>query len=127
MNTLTVNLVVDTTGNIDQAASTAAWNKALSQRVADLETETSTIADAISAVFTKYQGQYVTMPILTNMALANMQAPLANYVILGERVRQYVRDNSQGDTSLFVITKGQGGGVAVRADRPAKPAKTAKA
>lgn len=132
MSSITVNLVsVD--GRTDEDASVAAFRVAMSKHIADRETELSTIADAVGAVFDKYKGTSINMPALCNFALQELNAQPENYKVLQERTAQYVRDNSQGEKdketgvearpdSLFVIGKGKGGGVHRRSDRPAKPA-----
>jgi hypothetical protein len=128
--TLTVDLVLSG-GSIDQAASEQAFRTALSRRIAELETEQGQIADATAELFDQYRGQAIPMPTVGSMVAQKLNAQPENHAVLSERVKGYVRANSQetkdaaGNVtqhpdSLFVIGKGKNGGVSRRADRPAK-------
>jgi hypothetical protein len=117
---LTVTLVLAAGGAIDQDASRAAFNTALSKYIAEREVEQTQIAQATSETFDQYKGASINMPALASMVAQKLNAQPANFKVLSERVLQYVRDNAQGEDSLFVIGKGKGGGCSRRADRPAK-------
>lgn len=132
---LTVQLV-DTDGHIDQAQSEAAFRSALLKHIAERETEQEQIAEAVSALFDQYKGASINMPAVASMTAQRLNAQPETFKVLSERVLDYVRANSQGETqedgtverpdSLFVIGKGKGGGCYRRADRPAKPAADSK-
>lgn len=128
--TLTVDLVLSG-GSIDQAASEQAFRTALSRRIAELETEQGQIADATAELFDQYRGQAIPMPTVGSMVAQKLNAQPENHAVLSERVKAYVRANSQETKdaagvvtqhpdSLFLIGKGKNGGVSRRADRPAK-------
>ena len=121
---ITVPLVVSN-GSIDQAASESAFRTALLKRVAEQETEVAEIADATLATFAEHKGRAITMPALAGMVCARLNVQPENFSVLSDRVLDYVRSNSQGRTvngqvenpeSLFVISKGKGGGTRLRAD-----------
>jgi hypothetical protein len=63
-------------------------------------------------------GKTLAMPIVSNYALIRLNAQPENYSALNERVLQYIRDNKVGDASLFVVSKGKGGGCSRRSDVP---------
>jgi hypothetical protein len=133
-NSLTVDLVT-TDGRIDQDASKAAFDSALIKRVAELETEQTQIAEAVSALFDQYLGKPIAMPTLGSMVAQRLNAQPENFKVLSDRALEYVRANSQSTgseedgnlvlhpESEFVIGKGKGGGCYRRADAPVKPAK----
>ncbi len=127
---LTVELVT-AGGHIDQAASEQAFRTALSRRIAELETEQDSIAAATAELFDQYRGQAIAMPTLGSLVAQKLNAQPENHAVLSERVKAYVRANSQEvkaadgtvtkhPDSLFVIAKGKNGGVSRRADMPAK-------
>ena len=118
-NSLTVDLV-EVNGRIDQDASRKAFDTALATRIAEREVETSQIASAVEALFDTYRGKPIAMPALASMAAQKLNAQPENFKVLSERTLDYVRSNSKGDSSLFVIGKGKGGGCYRRADLPVK-------
>ncbi len=128
---LTVDLV-QTDGHIDIEASTQAFRSACIKRQAELETEQEQIAEVVSALFDLYRGKSIAMPALASMAAQKLNAQPENFKVLSDRVLDYVRANSQGEVtdkveerpnSLFVISKGKGGGCYRRADHVAPEAK----
>ena len=127
--TLTTKLVVDADGNIDQERSLAAFRSQVATRIAERQTEQAQIAEVVGAIFEENKGASINMPALRGLACAKLQAQPDMFKTLSNRVADYVRENSQGKVvdgvaerpeSLFLITKGSGGGVSVRADRPVK-------
>jgi len=125
---LTVDLVTQD-GHIDIEASTAAFRTAALRRQAELETEQTEIADAVTALFDQYLGQPIAMPTLGSMVAQKLNAQPENFKVLSDRVLDYVRQNSQGKVtdgveerpdSLYFIGKGKNGGCYRRADKPAK-------
>jgi hypothetical protein len=134
--TLETTLVQNEEGNIDQDLSVAAFRTALLKRIAERETEATSIGEAVNALFDEHLGTSINMPAVASMTCAKLNAQPENYKVLSDRILQYVRDNSQGETtedgveerpaSTFVIAKGKNGGCYRRADRPAKPAKAVK-
>lgn len=112
---LTVELVI-TDGLVDQAASEKAFRTALVKYTAERETELSSIADAVGAVFDAHKGASINMPAVAHYALTGLNAQPENFKTLETRVMEYVRENAKGDSSIFVIAKGKKGGVTRRAD-----------
>ena len=117
MTTLNVELVL-TNGQVDVEASEEAFHTAMSNYIAQHETETSAIADAVNAVFDAHMGKAINMPTLSALTTVRLNAQPQNFSSLSELVLEYVRANSKGDDSLFVIRKGKAGGCARRADLP---------
>jgi hypothetical protein len=133
-NSLTVDLVTED-GRINLDASCAAFRSAAIKRQAELETEQTQIAEAVSAIFDTYHGKPIAMPTLGSMVAQRLNAQPENFKVLSDRALEYVRANSQTTgseeegnlvqhpSSEFVIGKGKGGGCYRRADAPVKPAK----
>jgi hypothetical protein len=119
-NTLTVNLVTDASGNVDEAASQAAFTSALTAHVAERETQNDLIADGVKSLFDQYLGKSISMPTVASMVTQKLGAPPESFKTISDRVLNYVRANSQGDNSLLVVTKGKGGGCARRSDIASK-------
>ena len=132
MDNLSVKLVRNSDGSINEQASHDAFSAVLANHIAQREVEVATIATAVREVFDNYTNASINMPALCSFVLTKLNAQPQNYKALHERVIQYVRDNSQGKDlsakdatesiwerpdSLFVVSKGYGGGVYRRADR----------
>lgn len=115
--------VVRSSGSIDVEATVANFRSALSVHLAERETQQATIADAVHTVFDQYKGQTISMPSLTGLALQALNVQPENFGALTERVQEYVREQSKGEASIFVIAKGKGGGCSRRADKPATASK----
>ncbi len=129
--TLTVDLVT-ASGRIDIDASTQAFRAAALKRQAELETEQTEIAQAVSDLFDRNLGKAIPMPVLGSMVAQALNAQPENFKVLSDRALDYVRANAQGEVkdgvaqrpdSTFVIGKGKNGGCYRRADRPAPEAK----
>jgi hypothetical protein len=134
-NSLTLTLALVTVGGrIDIEASTNAFRSAAIKRQAELETESTEIAAAVSELFDQYLGKPIAMPTLGSMVAQKLNAQPENFKVLSDRTLAYVRANSQTTgseeegnlvehpDSLFVIGKGKGGGCYRRADKPVPPA-----
>lgn len=117
MSTLNVELVL-VNGSVDVEASEEAFQTAMSNYIAQHEVETAAIADAVNAVFDEHLGKSINMPTLSALTTVRLNAQPSNFSALSELVLGYVRANSQGDDSLFVIRKGKNGGCGRRADQP---------
>lgn len=120
MVALNVELVMQN-GKVDEEASLNVFQAQLDEFVAQHAVETDTIATAVAALFDKYLGKAIAMPTLSSLVCHRLNASPENHGALSEQTLNYVRANSKGDDSLFVIVKGQHGGVARRADCPARP------
>ena len=114
-------------GKIDRQASFVAFQTALDIFEAEEATENGVIADAVNAAFDKYPGASQNMDALISGTTTYMNATPGNFKVLSERIRKYVQINSQGEKdktteqvqnpdSLFLISKGKGGGVKRRSD-----------
>jgi hypothetical protein len=136
---ITLALVLGSDGKVDKSATLASCDSAIDKYVAQRETEQATIAECVGAIFDQYKGATLNMPFVQNEACRRLNASPANFKVLQDLAADYVRENSQGakvgegdsatvehPESLFLITKGKGGGVSRRADLPAKPAASAK-
>lgn len=117
-------------GGIDHEATLAKFAGDLLAFEVEQEEEASTIGAAVHALFDQFRGARLNMPYLTGEVLRRLNATPDNYKTLTEKVQGFVRSQSQGESfddgtveypqSVFVIGKGKGGGVARRADIPAK-------
>lgn len=134
---MSISLTVQLTevgGRIDQAAAQTAFNSALLALIAEREVETEHLARAVGELFDQHMGKPIQMPTLGSMVAQKLNAQPENFKVLSQRALDYVRANSQGEvdkatgaeanpTSLFVISKGKGGGCYRRADKPATETK----
>jgi hypothetical protein len=135
---ITIALATLASGVLDDATNAARFDSAYSQFKADLETEESTIADAVHAQFDTYPGASQNMPALVHGTLNRLNVDPSNYGSMEAKVLEYVRKNSDqpakvdrktkevlvsaepARTRLFGIKKGQGGGVCRWSDVPEK-------
>jgi hypothetical protein len=143
------DLVRFSNGSIDTDSTMAAFEGALSKHVANVELETTAIADAVMAVFDRYPGARVNMPFLISQALQGLNVQPENSKSLTDRVHAYVQENSdqgpvyatdangkvlgKGDervvvreaeadgTRLFNVAKGKGGGISLNSDVVKRP------
>lgn len=116
---ISVDVVRSSDGTIDQGASLDVARLALSKLAAQHETEVGTISAAVAEVFATHESP-IGMPALVSLTCSKLNVQPENFSYLSERVAEYVRDNAQdraGDSSAFVIRKGKGGGVALRATK----------
>lgn len=134
---LTVDLVI-TDDHIDIDASTEAFRSAAIKRQAELETEQTQIAQAVSDLFDLHRGKPIAMPVLGSLVAQRLNALPENFKVLSDRALTYVRANSQErkaadgtvtkhDDSEFVIGKGKNGGCYRRADKPVQAPAAPKA
>jgi len=114
MDSLTVQLVRHADGSVDVDGSTASFEAALSDFVAQSETEQSTIAATVNAQFDKHPGTAIKLPNLASMTCAALNAQPVNYTRLEGLALSYVRANAsekREDGKLFRIGRGKGSGV----------------
>ena len=121
MNQITVDLVMEN-GKVDSEASTEAFESALANFVAQRETEVSTLGAAVISVLQSHPGKGIAMPVLTSLALNSINVQPEAFTALGAATLQYIRDNSKGEDSLFVVSKGKNGGCSLRSDTAARKA-----
>jgi hypothetical protein len=119
---ITTKLVMNGS-KIDSAASTAAFETELAKLVTEHETEVSTLGAAVQAVLAAHPGKGIAMPVLASLALNSINVQPESYTSLEAAALQYVRDNAQGEDSLFAIVRGPKGGVFLRAEMPVKATK----
>ncbi len=134
---LTVELVT-TDGQIDLAESEVSFHTALVKRIAEQGVELDRIQVALNELFTENLGKSIAMPTVGSLVANKLGAVYENFQTLSTRTQEYVRANSQGKTlsgkgktaiverpnSLFVVSKGVGGGVARRCDIPVEASST---
>jgi hypothetical protein len=133
MTTLSISLVLDSDGLIDETASTLAFQAAVADYKAQRELEEGTIAEAVAAQFDKYPGASQNMPALVSGVLHALNVQPSNFKTMETKVLHYIRENSDRPadkklgreaepprTRLFGIRKGVGGGVCRWSDVPEK-------
>lgn len=132
-NQISVSVVRGSDGSVDTAATTQAFSTALAQKVSELETEETVIAEQVHGLYDENLGQPIAMPTIASMVCARLNAIPANHAYLTARTFDYLRANSQGKVakdgsedrpnSTFVVQKGKGGGLFRRVDRKEKTSK----
>lgn len=120
MTTLNITLARSADGSVDVDASVAAFKAAVLVHIAERETETATIAAAVSETFDSLNGARANMPYVVGETVRRLNPQPANYNALTAAVAQYIRDNAGDRDSgkLFAIGKGKGGGVLRHSDQP---------
>jgi hypothetical protein len=115
-HSISVDVVLNN-GAIDSSATIEAFEAALEDYTTQFNAENGAIGDAVAAVFAANPGKRIVLPTVGNLAAVQMNATPENFAALAELAKDYVRRNSVGDSSLFVMGKGpREGGVALRAD-----------
>ena len=117
-----------TDGSIDQDGTIEKFASDLIRYEAERETEMATIGSAVHALFDQFLGARLNTPYVTGEVLRRLNVQPENYKVLHDKVVDFIRSNSQGKTaddgtvenpsSVFVIGKGKGGGIARRCDLP---------
>jgi hypothetical protein len=113
-------------GSLNFAETCSRFEAELVKYASEREVETQTIANAVDAVFDAYPALVkMNVPALITMTLVKMNAQPENHKVLSDRIHSYIRDNAQGEiaedgtqerpSSKFLIGKGKGGGVGLRA------------
>jgi len=125
---ITVELFFGSDGRIDESATLAACEAAVSLQVAELETQGGQISEAVHAVFDEAApGTRLTYDTIATLAVQRLGGKADNTAYLKSRVLGWVRNNADSAKtprpgSLFVVKLGVGGGVARRSDMPAPTA-----
>jgi hypothetical protein len=117
MDTLTTTLVI-TDGQVDSAATVAAFETALEELVVQRDLAAVGISEAVAEIFAAHKGVAIAMPTLASLTAQKLGAVPENFKAITGRVLDYVRANTKGDNSLLVSRKGRAGGVSLRADAP---------
>lgn len=110
MDSLTVKLVRDADGVVDETATLSAAREAIARHVAQREVELSTILSAIQAVCDEKAGVHMNMPYVVNQALTKLNAQPENMSTLKERVETTIRANAstkREDGKLFRVLRGK--------------------
>lgn len=127
-------------GKLDFEATIAKFSARLTEYEAVCEKEDATIADAVHAVFDSkvMRGGSVNMDAIVTFAIPSLNPNTENYAILRDRIKNWIRINSDQSekknkegtvlvpadaprTRTFSISKGKGGGVRRWADIAVKP------
>jgi len=130
--------VRDASGSFDLEATVEKFRGDCLRYAAARETEDTEIGEAVRAAFGEVAlGGSLNMPYLQSKVLQALNAQSANFKALQDRTANWVREHAQGESikndkgeatgverpdSEFVIGKGKGGGVHVRADRATRDA-----
>lgn len=117
---INTDVVFGSDGMVNLDATLSAFEVSLSKLASETETQLTSIATAVSAVFDKHLGQRMTLPALCSYTVAELNGQPMNWTVLTERVTDYV--HAQAKLGVLSIAKGKGGGVARTADLPAKTA-----
>jgi hypothetical protein len=107
MSQLTISIALATlaSGALDDAKNEQTFQDAYASFKAELETQESTIADAVSAQFDEYPGQAQNMPALVHGVLNRLNVTPANHKAMGDKVLAYIRKNSDQAAALDKVTK----------------------
>jgi hypothetical protein len=136
---LTVNVVLNSAGEVDVEASHDAFGEALANFKNELELTSSTIAEKVHAIFDRSNKEPIQMPALVSLTVHALGCTAENFAVYKEmeaKVTNYIRANSdQGEkrdketkkvlslaeperTRTFAIKRGIGGGVIRWSDHP---------
>ena len=118
--------VIRVLGVIHRDASIAAFTAALDSFIVESETEESTLAEAVHAVFDSAPGKRMTAPTVVALAMTHIAFTPETYTALADKVKGYIQANSgprfqaDGFTPLarLSVRKGPGGGVCRWNDLP---------
>jgi hypothetical protein len=122
MNKMDLNkLVVRAGGLIDVVATLKACETALAGANTEAQEAFAAVGPAVDAVFAKHSAASINMPAIASFAVQEMGTPASKYNETVELVTNYVRANA-GEGGKFLIKKGKGGGVSLRAATPAPAA-----
>ena len=103
-------------GSIDHDSTLEKFSSDLLRFEEIQDKENVTIGTAVHAVFDQYHGAKLNTPFVIGEVLRKLNVQPENYKALTDKVQYFIKSNSQGDHSAFVISKGKGGGVGRRSD-----------
>ena len=113
-------------GSIDHEATLARFAEDLIRFEEEQDQENRVIAGAVHALFDRFKGARLNTPFVVGEVLRGLNVRPENFKTLTEKVQGFIRGQSQGETlpdgshenptSVFVISRGKGGGIARRAD-----------
>jgi hypothetical protein len=78
--------------------------------------ENATVGKAVHALFDQYKGAKLNTPFVIGEVLSKLNAQPENYKTLSNKIADFLKSQSQGDNSTFVVSKGKGGGIGRRID-----------
>ena len=129
-------VVRHTDGSLDYDNTMRKFSERVIEYDAAVSMETATIGAAVHAVFDSHP-IVLGMDYIADSALTMLNPTPDNHLILKDRVKDYIRANSDRSeiknsdgtiipaetpgTRLFSVIRGKGGGVKRHADHPAKP------
>ena len=117
---LSTFVVRSSNGSVDSDATMAKFQSTLSSFISESETESETIGSAIEAVLETHKGSRVNLDFLVSSTCRALNAQPENFKVLGDKVRQFVKDNScdkndagmpSDSTKRLNVARGKGGGV----------------
>lgn len=111
--------VVRAAGRIDVAASLEALEIALEAAIVAEETATAGVSAAVLAVFEEHKGQSINKPAVASLAMQKLGTVPAAFGATSDLINAYI-DQNKGANGLFIVRKGKGGGVSLRADAAPK-------
>jgi len=131
-------------GSVNEDATVEKFRGALTQFIADSETEESSIRQGIEAVLTENTGERTSLDFVTAEVARSLNATATNYTAMKEKVADYIRQNACGEKNgkpvdsktgavlseprVYFLGKGRDGGVRRWTDHLAmKAAKAAAA
>ena len=113
-------------GSIDHEASLQEFSDLIIKFGEEQDQENKVIAGAVHALFDRFKGARLNTPFVVGEVLRGLNVRPENFKTLTEKVQGFIRGQSQGETlpdgshenpaSVFVISRGKGGGIARRAD-----------
>lgn len=107
-------------GSIDERATVAKFTSDLATFAAREAEENGTISEAVHALFDKYPGARLSTDYIKGEVLRGLNVQPENFKALSTKIVGFLKAQCSGDDSVFVTGVGRGGGVARRADLPAK-------
>ena len=99
-------VVVDSSGNVDVAASKELFLTALNNHVAVNADLLAQASAAVQAVFDENVGEAFKIPVLTGMAMRKLSYTPETFEVLEEAIDNYIHNSPE-----ILIKKGPAGGV----------------
>lgn len=116
MSNAVAHFIVRSNGVVDREATLSKFSGELSLYIAKRETDEAEISNGVNMVFDRHRGVNINTAALKSLVCAELKTAPGAMAEVGERVANYIRDNSV-EGGAFRVRKGKGGGIVRLADK----------